>query len=102
VYTHATHCAPHEAVLAPLPKPPSIRLGLGQKCHFIRYSMPPNECEWVLLEWADRPSEGKPRSARAGTSKKATATDRGPQVCGQAGGSREQRRRSRDATRASQ
>jgi hypothetical protein len=32
--------------------------------------MPPNECEWVLLEWADRPA--KPRRARAGTSKGAT------------------------------
>jgi hypothetical protein len=32
------------------------------KCHQIQYTMPPNEIEWVLLEWAERPA--KPRRAR--------------------------------------
>jgi hypothetical protein len=45
------------------------RLERRAKCHQIRYTMPPNEIEWVLLEWAERPA--KPRRARVGTSKAA-------------------------------
>jgi hypothetical protein len=37
--------------------------------HQIQYTMPPNQIEWVLLEWAERPA--KPRRARVGTSKRA-------------------------------
>ena len=42
------------------------RLECRAKCHQIKYTMSPNEIEWVLLEWAERPA--KPRRARVGTS----------------------------------
>jgi hypothetical protein len=47
------------------------RLEWLAKCHQIQYTMPPNQIEWVLLEWAERPA--KPRRARVGTSKRAKA-----------------------------
>ena len=33
------------------------RLDRRAKCHQIQYTMPPNEIEWVLLEWAERPAK---------------------------------------------
>jgi hypothetical protein len=42
------------------------------KCHQIRYTAPPNEVEWVLLEWAGRPTKSRQRAVTA-TSKGAIA-----------------------------
>jgi hypothetical protein len=48
------------------------RLDRLAKCHQIRYTAPPNEVEWVLLEWAGRPTKSRQRAVSA-TSKCAMA-----------------------------
>jgi hypothetical protein len=42
------------------------RLDWRAKCHLIWHTVPPSECEWVLLEWADCPTSKPPRRAGGG------------------------------------